>query len=248
VHLDRQYAITGAAQTTLFAWRAGQELYTNSDIKRAPELIGPPDHPYAAWLYGGVYKEVIADDGTYSRLGLDLGCLGPCAGGDWTQTNLHRILNQPLPKGWSKQVKNELGVVLYGEVAPTRWIFGKSLDITPHLRGRIGNIYTDAGGGITMRTGRLGDLPNKPALYGLMRLDANFIAYNASLQGGYFSSGNVHTVEPKRIVGEAELGIVWRDGKYGVNASIVRRGNEIRDLSNAIGAQNFARLQFTYIP
>jgi len=248
IHFDRQYVIRGSDQSSLFAWRFGQELYTSADIKRSPELIGPPDHPCAAWLYAGIYKETYFAGGAQTRIGLDIGCLGPCAGGLWAQTNLHRILHQPLPQGWAKQVKNELGAVLYGEITTCRWNVSQSLDLTPHLRGRFGNIFADVGGGFTLRAGRLADLPNQTSLFGVMRFDTNVVAYNATLQGGYFSSGNVHTVEPKRIVNQAQLGIVWRDGKYGVNASIVRRGNEIRPLSNAIGAQNFARLEFSYTP
>jgi lipid A 3-O-deacylase len=49
-------------------------------------------------------------------------------------------------------------------------------------------------------------------------------------------------------VGEAELGMAWNSAPYAISVSIVRRSNEIRDLSNAIGAQNFARLQFSYSP
>ncbi|MGH8807109.1 MAG: lipid A deacylase LpxR family protein, partial [Noviherbaspirillum sp.] len=30
---------------TTFGWRVGQELYTASDIKLAPEFVGSPDHP-----------------------------------------------------------------------------------------------------------------------------------------------------------------------------------------------------------
>src|SRR4051794_7425071 len=87
---------------TVFGWRVGQDLYTPSDIKVAAEFIGPPDHPYAGWLYGGFFREDHRTDGTHTRLGIDIGCLGPCAGGEWTQTNFHRLINQPLPQGWSK--------------------------------------------------------------------------------------------------------------------------------------------------
>ena len=102
-------ALRDAGSTTTFGWRLGQDLYTASDIKLPPEQVGPPDHPYAGWLYGGFFRQVEHADGTHVKLGIDLGCLGRCAGGEWTQTNFHRLINQPLPQGWSKQVKNEVG-------------------------------------------------------------------------------------------------------------------------------------------
>jgi lipid A 3-O-deacylase len=234
--------------TTTFGWRLGQELYTASDIKLPPERVGPPDHPYAGWLYGGFFRHVEHADGTHVKLGIDIGCLGPCAGGKWTQTNFHRLINQPLPQGWSKQVKNEVGAVLYADVAPVRWTPTRMVDITPSLNGRFGNIFTDVGAGVTVRAGRLESLPDRATFHGFLRTDLRAVGYNATLQGGYFSQGNPHTVAPKRFVGEAEAGVVWMDGSYGIKLAIVRRSNEIRDLANSIGAQNYVHLLFSYTP
>lgn len=242
------HTLVDDVRATAFGWRIGQELYTASDIKLPPELIGPPDHPYAAWLYGGFFKEVSHADGGHTLLGIDIGCLGPCAGGEWTQKNFHRLIDQPLPRGWSKQVKNEAGVVLYADYAPLRWNPASSVDITPRVNARFGNIYTDAGAGLTVRVGRLNLLPGQPTFHGFVRADVHAVAYNATLQGGYFSSDNPHIVEPRRWVGEAEAGVVWEHGPFGVRAGLVRRSNEIRGLSNAIGAQDFLRLQFSYTP
>jgi lipid A 3-O-deacylase len=244
----QRYAIGGSARSTVFGWRIGQELYTASDVKLPPAWISPSDHPYAGWLYGGIFKEMHHADGTRRKFGVDIGCLGPCAGGEWTQTNLHRLLRQPLPKGWGRQVKNEAGVVLYADVAPVRWTPGPSIDITPNLHGRFGNIFTDIGAGLTLRAGELNLLPDQSTLHAYLRVDGRAVGYNATMQGGYFSKNNLHTVAPKRFVAEAEIGVAWRSAPYGLNIGIVRRGNEVRDLPNSIGAQNFARLQVSYAP
>lgn len=248
MRLTRQYEMRGPEGSSTFGWRIGQDQYTASDIKLPPEAIGPPDHPYAAWLYGGVFKHIEHADGRHTRLGLDLGCIGPCAGGEWVQTNLHRLINQPLPQAWSKQVRNEFGMVLYADVAPVRWTPLSALDLTPNLHARFGNIFTDAGAGITLRAGQLTPASGLSAAHAFLRIDATAVAYNATLQGAYFSSGNPHTVQPKRLVGEAELGWIWSSAPYGMRMSIVRRGNEIKDLPNSVGSQNFARLQFSYSP
>jgi lipid A 3-O-deacylase len=242
------HSLHSEAQLSRFGWHLGQELYTASDIKLQPELIGPPDHPYAGWLYAGLFKENYRTDGNASRIGLDIGCIGPCAGGEWTQTNFHRLIGQPLPRGWSKQVRNEFGMVLQGEYTPRRWALGSTVDVAPTLKARFGNIYTDAGASITARVGQLNTLPQQPTLHAFLRAGATAVGYNASLQGGYFSSGDPHTVKPKRVVGELELGMAWLRGAYGARLSIVRRGNEIRDLPDSDGTQNFVRLQFVYTP
>lgn len=244
----QRYTLGNASEATAFGWRIGQELYTASDIKLPPALIMPSDHPYAGWLYGGIYKETHHANGTHRKFGIDIGCLGPCAGGKWTQTNLHRLLNQRLPQGWSRQVKNEAGVVLHADVAPVRWKPGSSVDITPNLHGRFGNIFTDVGAGLTVRAGRLNQLPDQSTLHAYLRVDGRAVGYNATMQGGYFSKNNLHTVAPKRFVGEAEVGIAWNSAPYAANIGIVRRGNEVRDLPNSLGTQDFVRLQISYAP
>lgn len=244
----QRYTTGDAASAMVFGWRIGQELYTASDINLPPALVSAPDHPYAGWLYGGMFKEAYQANGSYRKFGIDIGCLGPCAGGKWLQNNLHRLLNQPLPQGWSRQVKNEAGIVLYADIAPIRWKPGSSIDITPNLHGRFGNIFTDIGAGLTIRAGRLNLLPDQATLHAYLHIDGRAVGYNATMQGGYFSRNDVHTVKPKRFVGEAELGISWNSEPYAVNIGIVRRGNEVRGLPNSLGAQNFVRAQFSYAP
>lgn len=244
----QRYALSNAQGTSVFGWRIGQELYTAADINLPPEQVGAPDHPYAAWLYAGVFQEQHDSTGSQFRIGVDFGCLGPCAGGEATQDFLHGVLNQARPRGWDKQVKNEAGIVLYGEMTPVRWALGRHVDVAPTVHGRFGNIFTDAGAGMKVRFGRLNRLPEQPTLHGFLRLDGRAVAYNASLEGGYFSSGNPHTVKPERFVPEAEAGIAWQDQSFGVLLSIVHRGNEIKDLSDSIGDQNFIRLAISYTP
>jgi lipid A 3-O-deacylase len=236
------------AGVTSFGWRIGQELYTASDIKLPPELVGPPNHPYAGWLYGGLYREAHRPDGSYSIAGVDIGCLGPCAGGEWTQTQFHKALNQPLPRGWSKQVRNEVGIVLHSEIAPVRWAPNTSLDITPSFRVRFGNIFTDAGAGLLARAGQLNPLPSQSTFHGYLRAEVRAVGYNATLQGGYFTKNNPHTVDPKRFTGNAEAGVAWSRAPIGATLAFVRRGNEIKDLPNSIGSQNYLHLQFSYSP
>lgn len=235
-------------RVTSAGWRIGHEMYTPLDIKLPAEFVQPPDHPYAAWLYGGIFREEHLADGSSARWGIDIGCLGPCAGGEWVQTEFHRVLNQPLPRGWSRQVRNEAGIVLYAESSPVRWAPLTSVDITPVISARVGNIFTDVGTGLTVRAGQLSVLPGDSTFHGFLRANIRAVGYNATLEGGYFSDNNPHVVESKRWAGEAEAGVVWRQGRFGINAGLVRRSNEIRGLPNSVGAQNFLRLQFSYTP
>jgi hypothetical protein len=243
--IGQVYRLAQKDATLLLGWHIGQSLYTNSDIKLRPDQFGPPDHPYAGWLFAGGFREQRKTDGSSVRYGIDVGCIGPCAGGYATQSHLHRLIDQPQPQGWSTQVKNEPGLILSGDFTPLTWRWSPSLELAPNFHGRFGNIFTDAGAGLTLRAGQLDAAAGWQAF---ARLDAVAVAYNATLQGGYFSSDYARAVKPKRLVGEAELGAAIDYGALGLRASVIRRGNEIDGLSNGIGMQNFVRLVFSYTP
>lgn len=243
--IEQRWVQSSPLQALTYGWHLGQALYTASDIKLPPSGMAANDHPYAGWLYAGVFREQSEVTGKSSRIGLELGCLGPCAGGAWTQTNLHRILQQPLPQGWDSQLRNEWGAVLSAEISPGRLLPLSGVDLTPRFTARFGNIFTDAGVELNLRAGRLNALPEQAAHYGFVRTEIKAVAYNASLQGGYFNHQRTD-VTPKTAVGELELGYLWRASQYGLSASVLRRSNEIRELSNGKGAQNFARVQFFY--
>ncbi|MFZ6748059.1 lipid A deacylase LpxR family protein [Undibacterium sp. Ren11W] len=228
-----------------YGWKIAQDLYTASDIKLYPNQLSPIDHPYAGWLYTGIFKELSESNGQGWGLGLDLGCFGPCAGGRRTQTQLHKLLDQPLPQGWDTQLRQEWGVVLSGEWRPARWSINQHIDVSPGIKARFGNIFTDASVGAILRLGSLNALPEQPGNYGFLRGEIIAIGYDATLQGGYFNNQQL-AVNPKSAVTELELGYQWRGATYGLYASIIRRSNGIKELDNSTGAQNFARLQFIY--
>lgn len=242
LRLASSWTLIEGGQARIWRWQLGQELYTASDINLPPSRIHPRDHPYAGWLHAGVAREFHDDRGRMTRLGLDLGCLGPCAGGERTQKTLHRLINQPEPQGWSSQLRNEWGFVLHGAYTPLRLALSRTVDLAPTVHGRFGNIFTDAGAELMLRAGRLNSLPGQRALYGYLRADAKGVAYDATKQGGYFSDAPGRTVAPRRAVGEIELGLAWQAERFGLTVGVVRRSNVLADLPNSQGAQNFARV------
>jgi hypothetical protein len=138
-----------------YTFYLGHSMYTPGDISLAPDRISPDDRPYAAWAYFGFYRELFASDGRYWRYGLDLGCIGPCAGGEPLQTFIHRnITHSPIPQGWSAQIRNEPGVVFRYEYVPGSWRPLPYLDLTPHFQFGAGNIQIYAGTGVTLRLGK----------------------------------------------------------------------------------------------
>ncbi|MBY0574472.1 MAG: lipid A deacylase LpxR family protein [Undibacterium sp.] len=245
IHFISKTRLKTETSAITYAWQIGQDLYTASDIKLRPAQIGRYDHPYAGWLYVGASREQQMLDGSSLRLSLDVGCLGPCAGGEWTQSHLHRLLKQVQPQAWSTQLKQEWGAVLGVAWSPASSRLNTNVDVTPMLSARLGNIFTDSTASLTARIGQLNGLAEQAANLLYLKTELKLVAYNATLQGGYFNR-QIVPIHPKQIVPEVELGYQYQQADWGVRLAIVRRGSEIKELSNSQGAQNFAKIQFVY--
>ena len=246
LRVSQSYRLRGADGWESLGWRVGQQIYTASSIQLRPEQLAALDHPYAGWIYAGMFHRREAADGSEIAYGLDLGCLGPCAGGEWSQQTLHRLLNQPRSAAWSTQIGTELGVVLLAGGRGPYWRLGRNVDVRPGVTVRLGNIFTDLSAEATLRAGELRPDPRSTSRYGFLRLAARGVGHDATLQGGWLNGTEARTVSPKRLTGELELGMQWQAPQWALRVSVVRRGNEIRGLSEADGRQDFLRLSIAF--
>ena len=55
VRASRSYRLRRSEGWESLGWRVGQQLYTPSTIRLRPEQITALDHPYAGWLYAGMF-------------------------------------------------------------------------------------------------------------------------------------------------------------------------------------------------
>lgn len=248
IRLTQNYRVRNDDGWVSAGWRLGQQLYTARNAQLFPEQLGPLDRPYAGWLYGGLYYRLENSDGSETAFGLDLGCLGPCALGRQTQEAFHHLLRQPQPHGWSTQLSDEIGAVAHLGGRGPYWRLGRAIDLRPGVAARIGNIFSDLNADLNVRVGELRASPDVSTVYGFLRVGARAVAYDATLQGGMFRREGQHTVDPKRLTGEAETGLQWQGGRWSVRVSVVVRGNEIRGLSESEGRQDFMRVVISYSP
>lgn len=226
-------------------WRIGQQLYTPQDVRLAPAQVDPRDRPYAGWLYAGVFHRIDQPDGSEVAFGLDLGCLGPCAGGEATQEFVHRLLHQPQPQGWDSQIGRAFGVVLHAGGRSPAWRMHPSAEWRPGLAFRLGNIFTDATADLTLRFGQLQGDFHASRWSGFLRASARAVAHDATMQGAWGDREEGRTVEPRRTTTEAEAGVQWQRRAWSWRISLVRRANELRALPSSEGRQDFLRISFT---
>ncbi len=248
VRFSRSYRLGSTEGWRSAGWRLGQQIFTPLDVRVRAGNLNPLDRPYAGWLHGGFFYNVVDFDGSELAFGLDVGCVGPCAGGRATQTFVHKVFDQPEPRGWSTQIRNEAGVVLRAGARAPYWRLNRHADLRPGVALRLGNIFTDLTADVTLRAGRLESSVEAAGLYVFARGALRAVAYDATLEGGMFSEDQVRTVKPRRMTGEWELGLQWYQRSWAWRLSLVRRGNEISGLPESLGRQDFLRLSISYFP
>jgi len=244
----------GSAVRTVYA--VGQNMYTPDDIR----LRDPPldDRPYAGWLYATI--GLIAETGSQlDQLDLTLGVVGPASFAEETQKFVHSITGSDNPNGWHTQLKNEPGIVLTYQrnwrsyVSET--LLGFSFDVTPHAGGALGNVFTYADSGLTVRFGN-----NLPLDYGPPRIQPSlpgsgfFLAQDglgwyvfAGVEGravarNIFLDGNTfrdsRSVDKKPLVGDLQFGfaVTWRDVRFSYTHVLRTREFESQHGGDEFGA------------
>jgi len=223
--------------TRRFGVSIGQNLYTPADTETSAPI--PNDRPYAAWLYASfalqsTYKQVDpktmkAVPARLDTLQLDLGVIGPAAGGEFVQNNFHRLIGVATANGWANQLHNEPTIGLTFE---RRWRTNHGVvfddpkleyDFVPRLGAAVGNVATYASAGGTLRIGK--DLQNdfgparaRPALpgsegfvgegfgwYFFIGAGGEAVARNIFLDGN--TDGQSMRVSHRPFIAEAQAGI-----------------------------------------
>ncbi len=192
--------------------------YTPTSIRHLEIIEG--DKPFAACLSLKTFA-ITSDTIKHCRLSstLNVGVMGPAAGGEWMQKTIHRNLNNIEPLGWNHQVQNDV-IINYDLTYEKVFLSCKQLfSLSSFSQIAAGTLHDKASAGLIIMIGHF-DNPlinlnnnitnkkltiqfyNKPSL--------NFIGYDATLQGGLFNHNNPYIISSKeitRITIEDEMGI-----------------------------------------
>lgn len=226
----------------------GQSLFTPLDITDPNPR--PGEQPYAGWLYLEFAAILGAEDAGgdlrhVDTLTASAGVVGPLALGEFVQNTFHQLIDSEIAQGWDNQLSNEPALLLSLD---RTWIAGRSLreygfDMLPSLGVSLGNVLTEARGGVTFRFGPdleddLGPPRIRPSLAGAGFLSPrnrfNWYLF-AGLQGravahNIFLDGNTFTdslrVDKRHLVADAQAGLVIRYGGVRLSYTFVRRSRE----------------------
>jgi len=250
----------------------GQNLYTPQDTETSAPIRN--DRPYAAWLYSSfalqqTYKRVDPKTNReepvrLDTLQLDLGLIGPAAGGEFVQNKFHRLIGVPTANGWANQLHNEPTIGLTFE---RRWRTNHGVvledpkleyDVVPSLGLSLGNAATYASVGGTIRIGKelrndFGPPRARPALpgsegfigegfgwYFFVGAGGEAVARNIFLDGN--TDGNSLRVGHRPFVGEAQAGLAILFRGVRISYTQVLRTPEFveRDRWDQFGSFNIA--------
>lgn len=236
---------------------AGQNLYTPRDITiAAPQ---PLDRPWAAWLYlGGVAQRVQAN--RLDTVELDLGWIGPPALGKPVQTQWHRLVDAPKPRGWSNQLRSEPGFLL--SYLHKRRIGNRNgIELVPHAGVTVGTVMTlartggivrvghnmtgfgadsiEPGGAMLKNTRREHEGAGRGAYEWFVFAGADYrlVAHNIFLDGNVFRSGP--SVDRRVAVHDFMLGASARIESLRLSVTHITRSEEFTTAAGGGGKQQF---------
>ncbi|MGY3090689.1 lipid A 3-O-deacylase [Hymenobacter sp. UYAg731] len=188
------------------------------------------DRPYAAYLYGSFFR-VSNQPTRHQRLttALELGFIGPAAGGKELQTAIHRVTGNAAPRGWDYQIRN--APIIGYRVAFERQLLatGRHAELLGSAEASLGTLYTYAGTGLRLRAGKFSpyfanpgttyserrDEPKPWQFYGEATLEGRLIGYDATLQGSPFTRRDPYTLaagDVRRAVLRSSGGMVLAHG------------------------------------
>lgn len=240
----------------------GQSLFTPNDTTTSAPL--PDQHPYAAWLYGE-YTALVEQRNEVDQLTIQLGIVGPSAGGEWVQNEFHSLIGDAHAQGWDNQIGDEAGIVISYDRRMRRLAqFGDGgfgADVTPNLGITVGNIHTNLHAGLTLRIGQ--DLDNDygppriaPSLAGagyftprdrfswyvFAGIEGRAVAHNIFLDGSLFRDDDP-SVSSNTFVTDVQAGLVVQVLQTQIAFTYVDRAEEFKEQTSPqrFGAVSISR-------
>ncbi|MEM7493020.1 MAG: lipid A deacylase LpxR family protein [Pseudomonadota bacterium] len=242
-------------------------IFTPEDISRVEP--DPDDRPYAGWLYlsATAVATTPLDRGSMIQdvLQVNLGVVGPAAGGEFVQSEWHALIDEVDPKGWDSQLENELGLEIIAQrmrkfEGLDQLPFGLKTDYALHGGATLGNVRTYASIGGMARLGwdldaDFGPPRIRPALAGagvfnpeqpfggyiFAGLEARAVARDIFLDGNTFNDGP--SVSDRRpFVADAQMGFAIHNSNVQIAFTYVHRTEEFIEQA---GPQRFGAVSIS---
>lgn len=218
------------SQINLYGFSLKQNIYTptNPDI----EEISTDDRPFSAFLTIGQFRESYNLQKNISvKSSINFGVLGPASMGGIVQSSIHNIE----PVGWNNQINNSV-VIDYSINFEKGIISSPNFELNLTAGGHLGTVFNNISSGFYFRTGSFipvfrglansmntnstNSKERSPLQYWFfVSVEANIVLYDATLQGGLFSTKNPYTIKSEdinRFVAKLSVGFAMYYNRVGV--------------------------------
>ncbi len=197
-----------------------------------PKLV---DRPFAAYLYIGSTLNFLYSNESNLKLSAQIGIVGPNAYGKQVQDFVHDNFGFYHPSGWEYQIDNNAELNLSAEynklLARTT---GVDVSFTSYVN--VGNGFSGAGFGPLLRLGNFNQLFNSVStqssaikksktaalheheLFFYYKPQINYVAYDATIQGGLFTSRSPNsqeiTLDKEPFILSNQLGVAFSTSRF----------------------------------
>ncbi|TSJ38587.1 lipid A deacylase LpxR family protein [Mucilaginibacter corticis] len=212
------------------------------------------DRPFAGFLYAGANMNYLYKNESNLKIGAQVAIVGPASGGEAAQNFVHNNFGFYKTSGWQYQIKNDVELNLSGEY--NKLIGRDSLvDLSFTSYGNLGTGITGAGAGLLFRIGLFNQLFNsastgssviagnavlahKHEFFFYYRPTANFVGYDATIQGGLFSKHNDPnsleiTGTPQRFVLSNQVGFTYSTSRWLFDATAIFHSKDTKEMAHA---------------
>jgi lipid A 3-O-deacylase len=244
-----------ALQNKVLGFEAGQKIFNPQSGSINYYGFDDPsyiDRPFAAYLYVGSTLNFLYKDESSLKLGAQIGMIGPSAYGKQVQDYVHHLLGFYQPEGWEYQIDNNAVLNLSAEynrlLARASWV-----DVSVSAYGNLGNGFSGAGIGPLLRLGIFNQLFNsistqssvsrssatplhKYELFFYYKPQFNYVAYDATIQGGLFTTHSPSSMEvtsdPSRIIWSNQLGVTYSCGRISIDIAAIYHTKDTEEMIN----------------
>jgi len=234
----------------ILEFQLGQQIYT--PYKANVPDPSKQDRPFTGYLYYGAGMNWLYADESALHLNVQVGTIGPNSKAEQIQQDFHSTFGLYSPKGWQYQLKNEVGLNI--DLNYKKLLYrtpGSLFDMSFNPDVWLGNTFTGASAGMMFRLGKLGKLyqsastnsrvgsndeKQKHEFYFFTQPQADYVAYNATIEGGLFikDKGPV-TFGIYHFVYVQQFGLQFASARWSASYSVFIKSREVK--STALGDQ-----------
>lgn len=216
-----------------------------------PKLI---DRPFAAYLYIGSTLNFLYSNESNLKLSAQLGIVGPGAFGQQVQDYVHDNFGFYHPSGWEYQIANNAVLNLSAEynrlIARTTGV-----DVSFASYVNIGNGFSGAGFGPLLRLGNFNQLFNSVStqssaikksktaalheheIFFYYKPQINYVAYDATIQGGLFTSRGPNsqeiTLDKEPFILSNQLGVAFSTSRFVFDIAAIFHTKDVKEMVDA---------------